>query len=317
MPELPEVHTTVTILNTLISGKKIESAWSNYDSPHYVGKENIKDVLYFSYFKKQISGKDITSVYRRGKNILINLSGDTVSRSSLTHKKLGDNPTILIHMKMTGHLLFGKYSYTKKENVWLAQDEGPLQDPFNQFIHFTLSFFDGTTLAFSDMRKFATVKLLKDEGAVQHELKKLGPEPLDPTYDWQSFKENLLCRPRQKIKTALMDQSLIVGIGNIYSDEMLWSSSIHPERTVASLSDIDFKNLLRNGKKVLEKGIDFGGDSMSDYRNPYGLPGDFQKKHNAYRRTGESCKKRGCDGTMLRKVVGGRSAHFCSKHQTP
>jgi formamidopyrimidine-DNA glycosylase len=161
------------------------------------------------------------------------------------------------------------------------------------------------------------VKLLKDKEAVQFELEKLGPEPLDPKYDWKTFKENLSHRPQQKIKTALMDQSLVVGIGNIYSDEMLWSSSIHPERIVASLSDADFKNLLRNGKGVLEKGIDFGGDSMSDYRNPYGLPGDFQKKHSAYRRTGGPCKKRGCDGTILRKVVGGRSAHFCSKHQTP
>jgi len=301
MPELPEVHTTATILNTLISRKKIVDAWSDYNSPHYVGKENIKDVFYFSYFKKQVSGKKILSVQRRGKNILINLT---------------DEFTILIHMKMTGHLLYGKYTHNQKENVWIAQDDGPLQDPFNQFIHFVLSFSDGSHLSFSDMRKFATVKLFTSQKRLRDELSHLGPEPLEQGYTWKKFRENLLRKPTQKIKTALMDQQLVVGIGNIYSDEMLWFSSIHPEQTVATLSENDFKKILRAGKNVLRKGIDFGGDSMSDYRNPYGLPGDFHKKHNAYRRTGELCRKKGCGGKILRKVIGGRSSHFCSHHQS-
>jgi len=314
MPELPEVHTTTTILNTLISGKKIVDVWSDYDSSYYVGKGNIKDISYFKKFKKKVSGKKIGRVYRRGKNILISLEGDM---------------TILIHMKMTGHLLYGKYALQKTSvgdgvgdkkhksdnQLWHATELGPLQDPFNQFIHFTISLSNKYVVAFSDMRKFATVKLLESDDILRDELSLLGPEPLENSFTWKIFKERLLRKPNQKIKTALMDQTIVVGIGNIYSDEMLWLSHIHPDRQVKEISDDEFKILLRNGKKVLKKGIDFGGDSMSDYRNPYGVAGDFQHQHCAYRRTGEDCTKKGCTGVIKRKVMGGRSAHFCAKHQ--
>ncbi len=118
-----------------------------------------------------------------------------------------------------------------------------------------------------------------------------------------------------KIKTALMDQALVVGIGNIYSDELLWMSKLRPERRVESLSDTELKLMTKSAKEVLSKGIDFGGDSMSDYRNPHGVPGEFQLHHNAYRRTGKPCNRKGCDGVIQRKVINGRSAHFCDTCQ--
>jgi formamidopyrimidine-DNA glycosylase len=119
----------------------------------------------------------------------------------------------------------------------------------------------------------------------------------------------------EKIKTVLMDPSVVVGIGNIYSDEALWLAGIHPEKSAGKLKDYEIKKLLKSIKEVLKSGIDFGGDSMSDYRQPDGKRGNFQNKHRAYRKTGEKCSKRGCDGKIVRKIVNGRSAHFCNTHQ--
>ncbi|KKR43196.1 MAG: Formamidopyrimidine-DNA glycosylase [Parcubacteria group bacterium GW2011_GWF1_40_6] len=112
-----------------------------------------------------------------------------------------------------------------------------------------------------------------------------------------------------------MDQSVIAGIGNIYSDEILWRTGVHPERKVSSLKGTEIKLIFKAIKETLTKGIDFGGDSMSDYRNIHGLPGKFQLHHEVYRRTGEKCNKRSCAGIIKRKIVNGRSAHFCSVHQ--
>jgi formamidopyrimidine-DNA glycosylase len=112
-----------------------------------------------------------------------------------------------------------------------------------------------------------------------------------------------------------MDQALIAGIGNIYSDEILWRADVHPERKVKEIKSLEMRLMYKATKETLKKGIDFGGDSMSDYRNILGEKGKFQEKHNAYRRTGKKCEKRGCDGIIRRIVVGARSAHFCSVHQ--
>ena len=112
-----------------------------------------------------------------------------------------------------------------------------------------------------------------------------------------------------------MDQELISGIGNIYSDEALWLTGIHPEEKPKKIISEKTSQLFKNIKIILKKGIDFGGDSTSDYRQPDGTPGNFQKHHKVYRRRGENCLKKGCNGKIIRKVVGGRSAHFCEKHQ--
>ena len=113
-----------------------------------------------------------------------------------------------------------------------------------------------------------------------------------------------------------MDQTVIAGIGNIYSDEMLFLSEIHPEERVEKINNKKLEFLFHSMKSVLKSGIDFGGDSMSDYRNIDGKRGKFQERHNAYQKTGEHCGKRRCGGIIIKKKVGGRSAHFCNTHQT-
>lgn len=299
MPELPEVETTVKGLKKTIVGLTIKGVWTDLATKDKRKADSVANPAYSKSFKKQVSGKKVLSVERRAKNILINISG---------------GKTVLIHMKMTGHLLYGKYKFVK--NKWLPSGKGPLSDPYNRFLHVVFTFLNGKQLAFSDARKFGKVTLL--ETKIAHDTKHLeyiGPEPLDKKFTLEKFKERVGKKPNGKIKTVLMDQSVVAGIGNIYSDEILWRAGVHPERKVSELKKEEISLIFRAIKETLARGISFGGDSMSDYRNIYGLPGKFQLHHEAYRRTGEKCRKKGCKGVIKRKVINGRSAHFCSAHQ--
>jgi len=297
MPELPEVTTTVNGLNSVLKKLSITDVWTDYFlRTKHKRTDNIKNRNYFETFKKEIVGKKFVKAERRGKNVLIHLSG---------------GKTILIHMKMTGHLLYGKYDFHEK---WTSKEK-LLSDPFNQFIHLVFTLSNKRQLAFSDMRKFGKVFVFetKEQNNIP-DLKELGPEPLDH-FTISKFKERLLLRQNGKIKQVLMDQHIVAGIGNIYSDEILWASDIHPERKVSEISDRELKKMFTAMTKVLKLGVKMGGDSMSDYRNIRGEKGNFQKSHKAYRRTGQKCLKRGCPGSITRKVIGGRSAHFCNVHQ--
>ncbi len=299
MPELPEVTTTVKGLNEVLPRLTITDVWSDYFvNTKSVAQNTIKNKKFFESFKKEVVGEKFLNAERRGKNILIHLS---------------NNKTILIHMKMTGHLLYGKYSFDNTK--WIATEDSLLKDPFNQFIHFTLSLSNGKTLAFSDMRKFAKVTLFKTDTKDTHlDLQNLGPEPLSHLTP-KTLTTQLSKKPKGVIKTVLMDQTVVAGIGNIYSDEILWMSDVHPERKVHTLTSNEIKKIFSAMIDVLHTGIELGGDSMSDYRNIYGERGGFQNSHKAYRRTKQSCLKKGCSGIITRKIIGGRSAHFCSIHQ--
>ncbi len=303
MPELPEVQTTVDGLNEVVVGKTITDVWTNYKSSFVPHKNTIKDTKYFPLFKKEVIGNKIVKAERVAKNILIHLQ----------NKKI-----ILIHMKMTGHLLYGTYHKTNDlKDPWRpVESETPaLLDPFNRHIRLVFSFSNKKHLVLSDMRKFAKVLLI--DSIHNPYLSHIGPDPLSDTFTFNQFKERLSKKKSGPIKSILMDQTVIAGVGNIYSDEALWLSGIHPEESVSTVlkNDPKLKVLYTSIISVLKKGIDFGGDSMSDYRNIKGERGEFQGQHNAYRKTKEPCKKRGCTGTVIRKVVRGRSAHFCSVHQ--
>ncbi len=292
MPELPEVQTTVNGLNRTVKGRKILDVWTDYGSKIYnsrfsiFNKNQIKNSKYFKEFKKKIVGARILKARRRGKNVLIDLN---------------NHETILVHMKMTGH-----FFYNPPKNA--------------SFIHFDLTLDNKKHLAFSDMRKFAKITLIPTDKLDEslHVLH-LGPESLDKKFTFEIFKEGLLKKPKGKIKTVLMDQEIIVGIGNIYSDEILWRTSVHPLSIVQAIPENPpaggLKEMFKAMKETLKKGIDFGGDSMFDYRNINGEKGKFQDYHRAYQRTGLKCLKPGCKGIIKRIVVGTRSAHFCPVHQ--
>lgn len=309
MPELPEVQTTVDGLNKKVKGAKIIDVWSIYNSPHYKSKQNIKDPTFFIEFKKRVIGAVIKKAERRAKNILIHLD---------------NQETILIHMKMTGHLMFGKYQKTfpNKNDPWKPANTNNvyLNDPFNSHIRLVFSLMlknNEQQLVLSDTRKFAKITVIKKEHIFQSpDLSHLGPEPLSGDFNFEVFKKQINKKPNGKIKTTLLDQTIISGVGNIYSDEALWLSDIHPESIVKKIPNQILKKLFKATLLVLKNGIDFGGDSMSDYRNIDGKKGAFQEKHNAYRKTGQKCNKKRCGGIIKRIIVGSRSSHYCDKHQT-
>lgn len=281
MPELPEVQTTVNGLNRTVKNRKIIAVHTSYNSSYHAGKDNIKDPKFFRIFKSKVSGQKILKAKRRAKNILIFLS---------------NGHTIIVHMKMTGHFVYDRPKY-----------------PFTR-LEFKLD--NGKLLALSDMRKFAKVTLVETVKLDKClHLEHLGPEPLDKNFQFKIFNLQIQKRPKGRIKQVLMDQSLISGIGNIYSDEILWQAGVHPLSQPGKIPDRNLKEMFEATKKTLRKGIDFGGDSMSDYRNIKGERGKFQDHHQAYRRTGKLCNKKGCDGHIARMVVGARSAHFCPVHQ--
>lgn len=286
MPELPEVQTTVSGLDRVLRGLVIIDAWTDYGSRYFHGSDNIKNPSYFKVFRKKVRNAKITHVTRRAKNILIHLSG---------------NQIILVHMKMTGHMLYGDYDR---------------KDPFNRFIHLIINLSNGKTLELCDARKFAKVTLVDTDTISETiHLKGIGPEPLEEDFTFKAFNERIFKKPQGKIKPVLLDQTIIAGIGNIYSDESLWRAGIHPEQPVKTIPEKKLKELYSAIRITLLKGIDFGGDSMSDYRNIDGKPGKFQEQHRAYRKTGTSCSKKGCRGKIARTVVTGRGTHFCDAHQ--
>jgi formamidopyrimidine-DNA glycosylase len=290
MPELPEVETTVRDLSQKVLGRTFVDVWTDF-------KKMIKKPKDFEQFKKEIKGKKIEKVWRRGKNILFDLSG---------------NKTLLIHQKLTGHLLLGKWQ--KKGNEWQATEKGPLaNDPMNRFLHLIFWLDDSRQLALSDLRKFAKVELWnKKELEESKDLKSLGPEPLEKDFTFEEFKRVL---PKKgKIKQILMDQTVIAGIGNIYSDEILWQAKVHPFKEIKRLRDEEIKRIYEAMREILPKAIEVGGESISDFRRISGEKGGFDPLRKVYRREGEKCQR--C-GTIIKRVkLAGRSAHFCPKCQT-
>lgn len=302
MPELPEVHTTVTGLQKVLPGLSITSVWSDMWSAAQLSKNTIKDRTYFPYFKKYTLGKKVIDVRRRAKHILIDLENGF---------------TIIIHMKMTGHLMYGKYRenkiYNGREWSWIPTDKNsPLNDPYNRHIHVVFTLSDHKHLVFCDSRKFGTIVVEKTNTLHLERLARLGPEPLETSFTLTDFKKRVMKSPARAIKTVLMDQTIIAGIGNIYSDEMLHRAHILPTRTPRNVTPSEWTLLYTSMKEVLTRGIDFGGDSTSDYRNIEGSRGAFHENHRVYLRTKQKCLTQKCTGTIQKKTIGGRSAHFCN-----
>jgi len=289
MPELPEVETIVRDLQKKVLGRAFIDVWTDF-------KKIIKSPKDFEEFKKEIKGKTIKKVKRRAKNILFELS---------------NNKTLLIHQKLTGHLLLGKWQ--QKEGKWEATIPGPLkEDPMNKFLHLIFWLDNNQMLALSDLRKFAKVELL-DKDTLEKELSSFGPEPLDKDFTFEKFKEVLDKKRKGKIKQVLMDQEVITGIGNIYSDEILWKAKIHPFKETKQLSDEEIKRIYNAMREILPKAIELGGESISNFRRISGERGYFDKERKIYRREGEKCSR--C-GTIIKRVkLASRSAHFCPKCQ--
>lgn len=286
MPELPEVQTTVSGLKKKVLSRAFIDVWT--DTEKLVKKPDFKN------FKKEIKNKKIKNVFRRGKNIIFELSGGYF---------------LLAHLKMTGHFLYG--SWERKGEKWASLVKGPLEDKYNGYIHLIFFLDNKKMLAFSDLRKFGKIMLLSKE-ELERELGVLGPEPLSKEFIFKKFK-NILKNKKGRIKQVLMNQEVIVGIGNIYSDEILWQAKINPEKDASKLLLKELKKIYLAARYILKNGVELKGTSVSDYRDINGEKGLFGRVIKVYGKEGQKCPR--CKDIIKRKKIGGRSAHFCPSCQ--
>ncbi len=273
MPELPEVETIRSQLEKLVVGKNIEKV--DIGLPKMVK-------LALDRFRKIVVGSRVKSISRRAKILIFELSSGW---------------SILIHLKLSGRLIF-----RKKEEI--------LKDEDAKWNHLIYYFQDGSRLFHNDLRQFGYVKLIEtDKLADFFKKEKLGPEPLKKYFTFEDFSAILKRKPKAKIKQFLMDQQNIAGIGNIYSDEILFSARVHPLRKIADLRLEEGKKIFEGIKKILPEALKFQGSSVDLYLNALGKEGEYVPHLKVYGREGEKCKK--CGGIIQRLKIGGRSAHFC------
>ncbi|MDP3881181.1 MAG: bifunctional DNA-formamidopyrimidine glycosylase/DNA-(apurinic or apyrimidinic site) lyase [bacterium] len=319
MPELPEVQTVVNDLNKKIKGKIVSDVWT--DAPKLI-KDHLKPGLRLSdhelpkakrnflKFKKDLIGEKVKEAERKGKNILIHFQS---------------GKTLLVHQKMTGHLLFGKWEIAKQQvasskKQLVSKKQAPeraipiwpkevVNDPYNGFIHLIITFIDGKQLALSDMRKFAKAILAKKEDILKlPDIQGLGPDALSSKLTFKKFK-TIISKSGPTIKQALLRPELIAGIGNIYADESLWKAQIHPRQNPKELSDKELKRLYSAIRSILKKAIKLRGSSISDFRDTAGKEGRYGDVRLVYQREKKNCQR--CQNPIKRIRLGGRSAHFC------
>jgi len=289
MPELPEVETVRIGLARLLPGRIV--AFETHDWAK--GFPNAAaDVRQF------LIGAKIESVTRRAKVLLI---------------KLSSNYTLVIHLKMTGQLVFD--SNVEHFGAGHPNDSliGDLPDKSTRV---TLTFTDGSRLFFNDQRKFGWMRLMPTAEVMNLDFfLKVGPEPLSDDFTNTDFAQRLRRRPNSNIKAVLLDQTIIAGVGNIYADESLWGAKIHPTTLVKSLSDSQLKILYAELQYVLRLAIEKGGSSNHTYVNAEGKKGSYMDFARVFRHEGLACPR--CGTTILKTKVAGRGTHTCPTCQKP
>lgn len=290
MPELPEVEIIKKGLLKKILGERILDVNTLFSG--------IVKGISIGRFKKEVINRKIIDIRRRGKNLLLFL----------------DNGKILvIHFKLTGHALVASSDFeVDKEGRWLGENLHPyFLDPKNQFIRIIFLLTSNKKLAISDLRKFAYIKLFSQK-ELERFLKEYGPEPLEKDFSFEVFVKRIQ-KSQAPIKKVLMDQKIIAGIGNIYSDEALFEAKINPLTKANNLEKEQLKNLYKAIIEVLKKALAEKGTSISDFRDIEGKKGNYDLLRKVYQRKGERCFI--CGRKIERIKIGGRSAHFCPNCQ--
>lgn len=287
MPELPEVETVRRQLDSTIANKKI------IDVNIRVSKL-IKTPL--AQFKRVVINSEIKAVKRRAKILILELT---------------NGYSILVHLKMTGQLIYKKNDKLKGGGHPI---NGGTKDLPNKYSHIFFIFSDGTMLFFNDLRRFGYMKLVKNS-ELQNLFKesKLGPEPLSDNFSYMIFENLLKNKKNSKIKPLLMDQTFISGIGNIYAIESCFAAGIKPIRRVATLTKNEKKKLYKNLIRILKSAIKKQGTSAKNYVDAYGEPGRYVPLLKVYGRKGESCLK--CKATIKAIHLGGRGTTYCPNCQ--
>lgn len=279
MPELPEVETVARELSHTLPGRKILSVWQSNKKLREPLPRNLNTKL---------AGRKIKSVERRAKFIIIHLSGGLA---------------LLAHLGMSGRIIVrpdGDINGEKHDHIVMKLDKGK-------------------TFVFNDPRRFGLFTLVNEKDLAGHKaLAGIGREPLEEDFD-ASYLVSGLKKRHGSIKSAIMDQKLLAGVGNIYASEALFWAGIDPRRSASSISLGEVKKLVTAIKKVLRASIKAGGSSLRNYVRSSGENGDFQKHWAVYNKEGESCplcKREGLTCNIKRIVQSGRATYYCPARQS-
>jgi formamidopyrimidine-DNA glycosylase len=289
MPELPEVETIARALAPGLAGRVITGA-------------DVPDVKVLAApktkaaFRNALVGRRVTTVSRRAKLLLVQLGPrpPLAERAGSSLAPDDEAAILAFHLKMTGRFHIA-----------------PQHADIPQYARLLIHLGDGNTLVFSDMRRFGTARLLSPESLAAWDFyASLGPEPWDMTPD--AF-EAALSRRTTRIKAAMLDQTIIAGIGNIYADESLFAARIRPDTPASALSPAQRKTLLAAIQDVIAKALAAGGSTIRDYRTPDGVEGGFQHQFTVYGKAGQPCPA--CNAKLVAVKVAGRTSTFCPRCQ--
>lgn len=286
MPELPEVETVKRGLQRLLPGREIKSVSADTEKSFPNADSDVKQFLI---------GAKVVEVRRRAKVLLIELS----SKYSL-----------VVHLKMTGQLVF-----RGEENFGAGHPNdslvGRLPDKSTRVI---ITFTDASKLFFNDFRKFGWMRLIPTAEVPNIDFfKKVGPEPLSSSFTPKEFITRVRKLANTSIKAAILDQTVLAGVGNIYADESLFEATIHPAQKVKDVSDAKLKLLYTAIRDVLQLSIDKGGSSDKNYVNAEGKRGSYLGFAKVFRREGLACPR--CGHTIVKIKVAGRGTHICPREQ--
>ncbi|MDB5165185.1 MAG: mutM [Candidatus Saccharibacteria bacterium] len=283
MPELPEVETVRRGLEKLIIGQVIKEAKHDTEKSFPNAPADVKEFLI---------GATVLDVRRRAKVLLIDLSSEY---------------SLVIHLKMTGQLVF-----VGDERFGAGHPSDSLINELpDKSTRVTFEFEDGSYLFFNDQRKFGWMRLMPTiEVPNINFMQKVGPEPLEADFTWQQFAERFMRRARTSIKAALLDQTVVAGVGNIYADESLWGAKLHPKRLVGSITKAEFKKLYIELRTVMNLAIEKGGSSNQTYINAEGKKGSYMDFARVFRREGLMCPRHP-DVEIIKLKVAGRGTHIC------
>ncbi len=285
MPELPEVETIVRDLAPKLAGVKIKSFKLLHRSLINVSP---------AVWGRRVVGQKIIKVWRRGKQIIFDLAS-------------GEH--LVIHLKMTGQLILKSHH---KLIVGGHPIVGVGQDLPNKFTRAIFTFSDGGQLFFNDVRKFGWLRL-HPASELTAKLARLGLEPLAGQLKGSQLAAIFKNKSKSQIKSALLDQTKIVGIGNIYADESLWLARIKPSRRVEAIKPKEWQALASAIQQVLKLSIKHRGTSFSDYRDASGAKGNYLSKLKVYGRAGQPCPR--CGRPIKKTKLGGRGTHYCENCQ--
>jgi formamidopyrimidine-DNA glycosylase len=292
MPELPEVETIRRGLAGKVLNKVIQRVEARCQ--RIIVRPGIREL------ENALAQQTIKAITRRGKFLLLET----------------EDYKLLIHLGMTGQLTYWDKAVANDQDFSahpLTGLQKARQHAVDKHTHVSLYFADGNALHYRDIRQFGKWRLYRrEEFAQAREFWSLGLEPFTPNYRWVPFQQRF-DRRKLKIKSLLLNQSFVAGVGNIYADEALFDAGIHPERQVATLTQEEKRRLFRAIPKVLKRGLKYGGTSFQNYLNAEGEKGANQERLRVYGREGQKCPR--CRTKVARVVVGQRSSHFCPRCQ--